>query len=278
VSALLALASSLLWGAADFLGGTASRRLPAAAVVGVSQAIGLVGVLLLAVGTGELGAPRDYLLWGVLGGLAGLVALVSFYAALATGTMGVVAPIAATGVVLPVAVGLVRGESPEPWQGAGIVLAVAGVVLASGPELRGRGDLAARPLLLAAVAAVGFGLVLLFLAEGGRTSTPMTLVAMRATSVAVMVGVAVVARTTGGVRAVDLPLLAAIGLGDAGANATYAVAAQGGLVSVTAVLASLYPAVTVLLARALHHERMRRVQNIGVTCALAGVVLIGAGG
>ncbi|MGH8869359.1 MAG: EamA family transporter [Actinomycetes bacterium] len=278
MSALLALTSSLLWGTADFLGGTASRRLPAVAVVGVSQALGLVGVLVMAVATGELDASPGYLGWGIAGGATGLVALTAFYAGLASGTMGVVAPIAATGVVVPVGVGLLRGESPQPWQAAGILLAVVGVVLASGPEARGGTGVSLRPLLLAGVAAAGFGLVLVFLAEGGRTSTPMTLVAMRATSVLLVVGVAVAVRSSGGFRTADLPLLAVIGLADAGANATYAFAAQSGLVSVTAVLASLYPAVTVLLARGVHGERMRRIQNVGVSCALGGVVLIAAGG
>jgi len=277
VSAVLALVSSVLWGTADFLGGTASRKMSALAVVGWSQAVGLLGVLVVVLAVGDLHLSSGPVGWGAAGGVVGMVALVSFYAALAGGTMGVVAPIAATGVVVPVAVGLAEGEHPGPVQVVGIVLAVVGVVLASGPEARG-GAGGVRPLVLAVVAAGGFGLVLVCLAEGGRDSAGTTLLTMRCVSVSVLAVAALSARTTGGFRVADLGVLAAVGLGDAAANGTYAVATQTGLVSVTAVLASLYPAVTVLLARAVHAERMRRVQNLGVTATLAGVVLIAAGG
>jgi len=277
MAALLALLSGVLWGAADFLGGTVSRRLPALLVVGASQLAGLVTIAGFAVATGELDAPTGYLPWAVAAGFAGLVGLVSFYAALAMGTMGVVSPIAALGVVVPVAVGLVRGERPAALQLVGIVLAVIGVVLASGPELGGRAG--ARPLILASVAAVGFGLALLFIAEGARTSTVMTLVTMRVTSVLVVVVllVSMARRTPIALSARDLPLIAVIGIGDVAANLTFGWASTRGLVSVVAVLASLYPVVTVLLARLIHHERLALVQNVGVVAALGGVVLIAAG-
>lgn len=284
MAALLALLSSLLWGSADFLGGTLSRRLSAVLVVGASQLAGLVGIAVVAVAAGELGAPTGYLPWAVGAGLAGVIGLVAFYAALASGTMGVVSPIAALGVVVPLAVGLGRGERPGALQLAGIALAVAGVVLASGPELSGRAG--SRPLALAVVAAAGFGLALLSIAEGSRSSTIMTLVAMRATSVTVLgTALLVLARrarrrgTPGGLgldaRAVALITL--VGAGDVTANLTFGLASTRGLVSVVAVLGSLYPVVTVLLARVLQHERLGPVQTVGVAGALAGVVLIGAG-
>lgn len=277
MAALLALLSSVLWGGSDFLGGTVSRRLAAPVVVGASQLVGLLAVTAVTAGVGELGGPSGYLPWAVGAGLAGLVGLVAFYSALAIGTMGVVSPIAALGVVVPVLVGLLRGERPGTVQVFGIVLAVVGVVLASGPELSGRAG--ARPLLLAVLAAFAFGLALLFIAEGGRTSTLMTLVAMRATSVAVMVVVlgAVARRTSLGLRAGDVPVITVMGLGDVGANLAFGVASTKGLVSVVAVLGSLYPVVTVLLARVVLAERLARVQNVGVAVALAGVVLIAAG-
>lgn len=277
MAALLALLSSVLWGGSDFLGGTVSRRLAAPVVVGASQLVGLLAVTAVTAGLGELGGPSGYLPWAVGAGLAGLVGLVAFYSALAIGTMGVVSPIAALGVVVPVLVGLLRGERPGTVQVFGIVLAVVGVVLASGPELSGRAG--ARPLLLAVLAAFAFGLALLFIAEGGRTSTLMTLVAMRATSVAVMVVVlgAAARRTSLGLRAGDVPVITVMGLGDVGANLAFGVASTKGLVSVVAVLGSLYPVVTVLLARVVLAERLARVQNVGVAVALAGVVLIAAG-
>lgn len=278
----LALLASLLWGTADFLGGTASRRLAALTVVAVSQAVALVGLLAVAGVMGEYDAPLDYLWWAIAAAVVNLVALTAFYAGLAAGTMGVVAPIAALGVAVPVAVGVAQGDRPEPWQVAGLVLAVAGVVLASGPELRGREPgsrkAARRPLLLAALSGVGFGTTIVLLTHGARSSTVMTLVVMRAVSVAILVGLAAAGTLRLGVARRDLALLAVIGIGDAGANAALAVASTHGLLSLVAVLSSLYPAVTVLLARTVHDERLRRVQAVGVVGALAGVVLIASGG
>jgi drug/metabolite transporter (DMT)-like permease len=277
MAALLALLSSVLWGGADFLGGTISRRLPALLVVGASQLAGLLTVAVVATVVGELDAPTGYLPWAVAAGLAGLGGLVAFYRALAMGTMGVVSPIAALGVVVPVAVGLARGERPGALQLVGIVVAVLGVVLASGPELSGRAG--AKPLLLAVAAAVGFGLALLFIAEGAQTSTLMTLLTMRVTSVLVvaLLLVSLARRTPLRLSASDLPLIAVVGIGDAAANLTFGWASTRGLVSVVAVLGSLYPVVTVLLARVVHHERLAVVQNVGVVAALAGVGLIAAG-
>lgn len=275
----LALCASLLWGGADFLGGTAARRLPATGVVLASQGAALVGLLVVAAATGAFGDSTGYLGWAVAAALVGVVALTSFYAALAGGTMGVVAPIAALGVVVPVVVGLAQGDRPSAWQGVGVAVAVVGVVLASGPELRaaetGR---SARPLLLAGVAAVGFGTVIVCVAHGAQSSTTMTLLVMRATSVAVLGGLALGGAVSVGVGKADWPLLVAIGAGDVLANAALAVASTRGLLSVVAVLSSLYPAITVLLARAVHDERLVRVQAVGVTAALVGVVLIASGG
>jgi drug/metabolite transporter (DMT)-like permease len=274
---LLALASSVLWGSGDFLGGTLSRRMPALAVVGVSQALALVLVGTVAVVTGELarGMPPAGWGWAAASGVAGLVGLVAFYSALARGTMGVVAPIAALGVIAPVAVGLAAGERPSSVQMVGAALGVIGGVLASGPELTSRA--AGRPIALALLAGLAFGLVLVFLARGSEESPLLTLVGMRTTSVVLLVAVAVAARSLGGVRRADLPLLALIGMLDAGANLSYAIATTVGLLSLVSVLASLYPAVTVLLARVVHHERMTRLQDVGVATAVGGVLLVAAG-
>lgn len=277
MSAALALLSSLLWGGADFLGGTVSRRLPPFAVIAVSQGLALVVLVPVAVLTGELTAPPDYLPWAVAAGLVGLLALGAFYSALAIGTMGVVAPLAALGIVVPVVVGLATGESPSLAQLLGIGLAVVGVVLSTGPELRNRAAGSARSVWLGVGAAVGFGVVLVLVAEGGESSVIMTLVAMRVSTVTLLVAVFAARRQDPRVRMADVPTMALIGAGDAGANGAYAVAAQSGLVSVTAVLASLYPVVTVLLARRVHHERLKPIQAAGIGAALAGVVLLAGG-
>jgi drug/metabolite transporter (DMT)-like permease len=272
----LALLSSALWGTSDFCGGTLTRRRPAVTVTLLSELIGLSGVVVAAVATNAFDASTGYLGWGLLGAVAGSIGIVAFYQALATGTMGVVAPIASLGVIVPVAVGLVAGDRPSVLQDAGIVVAIVGVVLAGGPELqRGDGDTAsARPLLLAMVAAVGFGAVFVALDHGARTSTVMTLLVMRGAAAVMMFAVAALTATSLRVSKPDLPMLLVVGAFDVGANATFAYATRHGLLAVVAVLSSLYPAVTVILARTIHAERLARIQLVGVVGAIGGVALI----
>lgn len=274
---LLALASSALWGAADFFGGILSRRRAVALVVGAGQAVGLLGLLIGAAALGAFDDDRGYLWWAAGAGLAGLVGLLCFYAALAAGTMGVVSPIAALGVVIPVLFGLAEGERPARIQLVGIVVAIAGVVLASGPELSGGAGL--RPLLLAGAAALCFGLTLYFIARGSESSPLMTLVAMRVVSVSALALAAAVAwargrRSWAALDRRDFLLVAAIGIADAAANLAFGEASTRGLVSIVGVLGSLYPVATVLLARVLLHERLGRAQAVGVAGALGGVALI----
>lgn len=278
MSAAYALLASLVWGVSDFLGGTASRRLHALAVVGASQAIALAVLIPWALFAGGFGMPLAYLPWAMAAGVLGLAALLAFYAALAQGTMGVVAPIAATGVVVPVAVGLIGGESPALAQLAGIAIAAVGVILAGGPELRGTTRVGARPIILAVFAALTFGVVAVLMAKGSRHDVLMTVVGMRLTSFAIVAAIALVLRTRGGVGWAHLPLLGVIGLADAGGTALYGFAATTGLLSIVSVLAALYPAITVLLARYFHKERMRRIQELGVLAVFCGIVLIAAGG
>lgn len=136
-----------------------SRRLPSAAVVGVSQACSLVVLLVVAPFLGWSNST-DWLLWSVVAGLSGSLALVCFYRALAFGTVGVVSPISALGAALPVIVGLASGEQPGAWQLAGLVAALAGAVLASGPELRGEEPVKAQAVWFALAAAAGFGVTI----------------------------------------------------------------------------------------------------------------------
>lgn len=282
MSALLALLSSCLWGVSDFLGGTASRRLPVPSVLGLTQLTALLLLTPIAVATGALDTPRSYLVPAAIAGAVGITALGLFYRALSIGTMGVVAPIAALGVAVPVVVGLARGESPSGWQLLGIAVAVVGVVLAAGPELSGGGG---RPALLMSVgAAVGFGVVLLLVADASRGASGavvMTLLTMRLTSVSLLTLLLLVtARSRGWDLAVgraDLPLLVTIGVADAAANGTYAIASRSSLVSVASVLASLYPVVTALLAFRVLSERLTKVQVVGVAASLVGVALLAGG-
>jgi drug/metabolite transporter (DMT)-like permease len=275
----LALSSSLMWGTADFLGGTYSRRIAAIVVVTVSQAAALLVFLVMGLVVGDYGDLAAVAPVAVVGGAAGGAALLAFYAALASGTMSVVAPLAALGVVVPVGFGILSGERPSVAQLAGVTFGVVGSVLATA---RTGGTASRRSALLALLAGLGFGVTLVVLAEGSRNSELMTLLGMRLTSVPLLALVLLLLVRRGRVAATlprrDVPGVAGVGLLDGGANLTYALAVGlGGLVSLMSVLSSLYPAVTVVLARAVHHERMTRLQTIGVMLALLGVALIAGG-
>lgn len=274
VSALLALCSSLLWGTSDFVAGLKSKTLPPAAVVGWSQLVGFV-TLSVVVLVGHPLAGSGWQGWAVASGVAGAIALAAFYGALATGTMSVVAPVASLGAAVPVLLGVATGDQPSAIAWVGMGVAVLGTVLASGPEIQA--GLHVRPVLLACVAAVGFGTVLFCMDRGARVSLVSTLWGMRLTSLVLYAAVAVVRRSTGGVGRRDWPTLVFVGLADLGANALFVAASTQGLVSVAAVLGSLYPVVTILLARAILAERLKLIQNVGVILALAGVVAIATG-
>jgi drug/metabolite transporter (DMT)-like permease len=283
VSAVLALLASLVWGTSDFVGGLTARRLPVRALVLTSQGIGLV---LLVVTTTALRLWRldaGSLAWGLSGGAVGIVALGAFYRALARGPMSIVSPVASIGVLVPFIGGLARGERPAGLQLAGAVLAIAGVALAARPAHADAGTgRNTEAVVLAILAAVGFGFVLLAVQEGSRSSIVMTLVWMRVCGVGVLAITALVTLRTR--LAVprwpgrgDLRAVAVVGSFDLLANALYALAGRGHLLSVVAVLSSLYPAVTALLAWRIVRERLGRAQTVGVLGALGGVILLAAG-
>lgn len=280
MSYLLALVSSLVWGTSDFAGGLLTRRAHAVQVVFTSQVGGLIitcVAMMIAISTGHSPQGGPWPVYGASAGLCGCVGLCSFYAALSSGTMGVVSPIAALGAIVPVVLGVLGGERIGLLTGIGMTLALAGAALASGPELSG--GVSRRPLALALVAAVGFGLALYLLHAASDTSVLGGLWAMRVASIAALGLLLSVWRTRpGGVpgprldrRLIPVAMLA--GTGDLSANALFGVASTGGAVGVVSVLGSLYPVMTLLLARGVLHERLRRIQLAGVVCAVAGVAL-----
>ncbi|MEU7018017.1 DMT family transporter [Streptomyces sp. NPDC046385] len=289
MTAVFALATSLLWGLADFGGGLLTRRFPALTVVVVSQSLAVLvlGSVVLATGAWHEVGP---LLWYAVGaGVVGPAAMLAFYKALALGPMGVVSPLGSLGVVVPVSVGLLVGDRPGLAQFAGIGVAVLGVVLAGGPELRGA-PVQRQAVLLTLVAAFGFGAVMALISEASTTLTGLflALFVQRVTNVAVGGGALwlsvrrggrALPEGGGGLRAAwaVLPALAFVGLADVAANGTYALAAQRGPVTVAAVLASLYPVVTALAARGVLKERLRAVQAAGAGLALVGTVLLATG-
>ena len=272
---ILALLSSLVWGLSDFLGGTLSKKRKAVAVIGGSQSFGLLFVSLLAIAFQTWTWNQSVWINGAIAGAMGLLGLVCFYTALATGQMGIVAPISSLSAVVPVTIGLVQGEQPSTMQLAGIVVALIGVILASGPELNGKVD--PRPVLLALFAAVTFGFCVYFMAQGARINPTMTVTAMRAVQVLLVIVLFLAIRNLGGLVKRDIPMLATIGASDAGANVLYTFAASLGLLSVVSVLGSLYPIVTVLLAWWIHKERLMRVQYIGIAITFSGVALLALG-
>lgn len=274
MAVLLALGSSVLWGTADFSGGLLSRRRSALVVTWGSQVFALLALALVASGQRGWALPGGYLWYGVVAGVCGSIGITAFYTALAKGPMGLVAAVSSTAVLVPVLAGIVRGERPGPVQVAGIVLAIGGVVLASGPEL-GSGQPVQRATVgLSLLAALGFGGILLSVASATEQNLTMVLVTQRVTNLVIGGALLLVTATAVRLSVRDLPMLAFVGLADMAANATYALATRAGLVSVVSVLASLYPLVTAVLARFLLGERLRRVQQVGAATALAGVLLL----
>jgi drug/metabolite transporter (DMT)-like permease len=272
---VLALGSSVVWGTADFAGGSLSRRLPVLGVTLVSQGAGFVALLVAVAVRGEVGS-RSCLL-GLAAGIGGGLGLAAFYRALALGTMSVVSPIAACGALVPFVLSLATGERPSPIALAGALAALGGAVLASLEERRAAAASPerARAVVLAVVAAIALGLFVYFLGLGSRQGDPLsTLVGARVGSLAVLVGVAAVLRAPVSIARSSIAAVAAVGLADVSANALFAVASTHGLLALVSVLGSLYPVVTVLLAHVLLGERLTRAQRAGVALALGGVAVI----
>ncbi|MEN9742137.1 MAG: hypothetical protein RIR66_1093 [Actinomycetota bacterium] len=272
---IFALLSSLTWGTADFLGGILSKKRSSIAVIGGSQPFGLVAALVIAVATSQFWFNREVVFYGVLAGLIGMVALMAYYQALATGSMGIVAPIGSLGVVVPLIYGYLQGDSPTQIQNFGIALAIIGVILASGPEFRG--DAKSGPILLAFLSAAMFGFCVLFMAKGGQINSATTVVMMRVAQVSTMVLVALILRSLGGLKKEDIPLLAVTGSFDAVANLFFTAAAGMGMLAIVSVLGSLFPVATGLLAWWFLKERLALIQYIGIAVTMAGVIAITSG-
>jgi drug/metabolite transporter (DMT)-like permease len=273
VTVLLATACAIVYGTADFFGGLATRRTQVLSVVVLSQLAGLaliLGLLPLLPGTYSDAA----LAWGLAGGLSGAAGLVLFYRSLATGVMSVVAPTTAvTSAALPVVFGLVTGERPQVWALVGVVLALGSVLLVSQEKPGGgRGSLGS--VLTALAAGAGFGGFFILLAMAPHEAGLWPLVGARLSSVSTVALLALLTRRALKPGPGSLPVILAAGVLDMAANVLYLLAQRDGLLSLVAVLVSLYPASTLLLANRVLGERLRAVQVFGVVCALAAVALI----
>ena len=277
-AALLALSASLSWGVGDFLGGVKSRVMPVVLVMAASQPFGLAA-LGIAIAVRGAGPPGDEVAWSALSATLGTAGLFAFYRGMATGAISVVAPIAALSAGIPVIWGVVvNGDHIHGLQAIGFVAAIGGSVAASLELRTGRMQVAAG-VGWAALAMLAFGTYYIPMHAASTQDWLWPTFLFRCTSVTIVYSVLLIRRLRPtGLRG-HWAALIAVGLLDTAGNAFFAAASmRHGLLSVVSVLASLYPVVTVLLARFLLGERVQRTQDVGVVVALAGVVLITAGG
>ena len=272
----LALGASLSWGLGDFLGGLKSRTLHVLTVLVVSQVVGLAAALVWVVASGD-GVPGwSATLLAMAAGASGCLGIATLYRGMAVGAMGIVAPISAVSAVIPFAVGIASGERPGGLQVAGVLLALTGVAVASRePAERGGGR--ASGIGLALLAALGFGLYFVFADRAADESVPYAVATARGFSLLLALVAALFVGAALRPGRSSLPALAVIGLCDVGANMLFSLATTRGYLSIVAVLAALYPVVTVALAAVVLHERVAPTQRLGVVGTLAGAALITAG-
>jgi len=273
-AAALALAAAASWGVGDFFGGLKSRSLNPVAVLIVAQPIGLT-LLAIWVAVRGQGPPGSSVLWACLAAVLGTTGLIAFYKGMAAGALSIVAPIAGAGAAIPVIWGLAHGDHPSGYQELGFATALIGIVLASF-ERRPEAARLAAGVGWAAIAMLAFGAYYIPMHEASHGDFLWAAFVFRLTSTTLIAAAWLVLRPPNAHRA-DLPVLASIGILDTGGNVFFAAASAKGLVSVVSILASLYPVVTVLLARAVLNERVHRSQELGIVLALAGIVLISAG-
>lgn len=275
----LSLTAAIFWGLADFLGGLETRRTPGSVVVILSQATGLLAACACAVAFGELWSGEEAVAWALAAGSLIAIGILAFYRALAIGTMSIVAPLSAAGVVVPVVVGLLNGESLDPSQIVGMAIGAAGILLASlHAEPKGeRRNRARASIALALVSAALIGIALAAFDRSAEDGVLPTLLWAKVAAVVTLSVVVLVTRPELHVERNHFLPIAGIGLLDVAATGLFTLATTEGFLSIVAIVSSLYPVVTVLLARAVLHERVRPVQMAGVVCALLGVGLIAAG-
>ncbi|MCW3047426.1 MAG: family transporter [Solirubrobacterales bacterium] len=279
VAIAIALAASCCWGIADFTGGLKSRHLPVPLVLLMVEGTGALAAALVIAATHEPLPGTRAVVYSLVAGTAGIMGLAAFYRALAIGTMSIVAPISATGVALPVIVGIATGDRLSTVVSAGLVVTVAGVILASREQHDGDAGRAAAGRLsigLALLSAVGFGTYFSLADVAADGSVLWLLLLARVVVLPVMAGAVLISRPPLPSRG-DLATLAGAGLLDIVATGLYGVANTKGALSIVSVVGALYPVTTVLLARMVLSERLRPIQAAGIGAAFAGVGLIVAG-
>jgi drug/metabolite transporter (DMT)-like permease len=273
---LLALTAGACWGVGDFLGGLSSRRTHVLTVLLVSQTVGLVGLVLWVAFAGEPFPGVVELLPALAAGLAGFVGLGALYRGLAIGAMGIVAPISAAAPVIPLAVDLAQGSTPTATQWIGVALVLAGVAVVSREPTHGERRFAVG-VGLAVLAAVGFGFFFVSLDAASDESVPWAVLVARASGVVlVLATVLAISAPLRPSRSV-LPALVGVGVFDTTANALIATATTSSAAGIVAVLSSIYPLVTIVLARLVLRERLNASRRAGGLVALGGAALVAAG-
>jgi drug/metabolite transporter (DMT)-like permease len=271
----LALAASLAWGVADFVGPVKARTLGALRVLIYAQLAGLVAIAAVVAGRLEPW-PGAAVLLAVPASISGTLGLYAYYRGMMVGAISIVAPVAGASAVVPVVIGIAAGDRPAAVQLVGILSALIGVALASREPGVSDRRLAAG-VGLALLAAIGFGFYFPPMHVAGDADPWWASLLFRATSTTI-VAVAVLARRPPlAIGPRDLTIVACVGIGDLLGNFFFAASSGHGLVSVTSVLASLYPVVTIVLARAVLNERVAPIQRGGIILTLGGVALISAG-
>jgi uncharacterized membrane protein len=279
VANALAVLSSIAYGAADFLGGLATKRGSTVfSVVVCSQSTGLVLVLLALPFLPPASPTAADLAWGAASGLAGGIGLALLYRGLAVGVMSVVAPVTAVcAVIIPVAVGLALGERPTGLAGLGVALAVVSIVLISRSGEVEDGRSATTGLATAVASGIAIGIFLVCLERTGQSAGLWPLVPARVVSVSFFAVAGLIAREKLLPRRESRPIVVGGGALDMVANILYLLAVRQGPLSIVATLTSLYPASTILLARIVLRERLRLVQQAGLACAVLAIMLIVSG-
>jgi drug/metabolite transporter (DMT)-like permease len=268
----LSLASAATWGGGDFAGGVAAKRANVFRVVAVAHACGFVAMLAMALLFGEAIPPAADLWWGAAAGIAGAFGIAALYQALAIGRMGVVAPVASvvTGI-LPVLVGIRTEGMPDRLQLLGFVLALVSVWLVARPDEYVDSH---RGIGLAVLAGISFGLFLIAGKQAGHHGVFWPMVAARLASTSLMSVIVLLSPRDARPLGPVLWAMVLSGLLDSTGNALFIAATRHGRLDVAAVLSSLYPASTVILARFLLKERISKWQSAGIVGALASVALI----
>jgi len=276
LSILYGLTSAITWGAADFTGGIASRRTNVYGVVIVAEGFSMVLCAAMALIFREPIPSLQSWLWGSAAGLSAGSGLLIYYSALAKGRMSVAAPVSAViAAIIPAVVGSVLEGIPGVWTIAGILLAIAAVWLIARSE--GGGENAAvrmNEITLPLIAGVVFGMYFVFMHQASHEEVFWPILAARMAAAVGILGYALVTRQAWRPAPKTWPLIALSGLLDMGGNSLYVLSGQTGRLDVAAVLGSLYPGSTVLLAGVFLHERLSRVQVAGIVIAVAAIVLM----